>query len=73
MNYNIYLCFLKLFLWIFGGFHQTRVVKIIVNNEAAEALHLMQYFKTTVAIVVSAECLLGSWLNHLVTAYLLYQ
>lgn len=42
-------------------------------NEAAEALNLTQYFKTTIAIVVSGERLLGSWLNNLVTVYLLYQ
>lgn len=42
-------------------------------NEAAEAPNLMQYFKTAIAIVASAECLVSSWLNGLVTVHLLYQ
>ncbi|OXB55469.1 hypothetical protein ASZ78_012901 [Callipepla squamata] len=41
--------------------------------EAAGALNLMQYFKTTLTIEVSKVLLLGCWLNKLVTVYLLYQ
>lgn len=72
MNYNIYLCFKKLFLNIWW-LSSEQICKNNTYNEAAEVLNLMQSFKTTIAIVISAECLLGSWLNNLVTVYLLYQ
>lgn len=72
MNYNIYSCFKKLFLNIWW-LSSKQICKNNTYNEAAEVLNLMQSFKTTIAIVISAECLLGSWLNNLVTVYLLYQ
>lgn len=71
MNY-IYLCLKNFFVnnWCLSP---KQICENNTYNEAAEALNLMQYFKTTIAIVVSGEHLLDSWLNNLVTVYLLYQ
>jgi len=67
MNYK-YIFFVTMW-WLSSN----RICKNSGYSEAAEALNLVQYFRTTTAIVVSREHLLGSWLKSLVTVYLLYQ